>query len=445
MRAGQSMRPKLSRSTQRFGTGGGGGFAAAGRPASARLDVAFLAPGQVPLVARLRCGQPGVGKRSCDIPLVTEVRRGGADDGLQSAAAPIRLGGEVDLPRAAGKRAIVPGASRRAAHAKPHPVAQDARRTAFFISYTGADRAWAEWIGFVLEERGFSVVIQAWDFRPGSNFVIEMQRAASAAARTIMVLSPSYLGSVYASPEWAAAFVEDPEGLKRKLVPVRIAPCAPEGLLKALVHIDLTGLDEAAARERLFAGLERGRAKPTTKPAFPGGGAAPLHPEFPGRAGGAPARPSRAAPYVPDLKGPPSDLEKRRFVKEAFETIAAYFESALPAVALADRHVDVEFQRESAVEFTAEIFRAGTTVAFCRVFRGTDFSSDGIGYSEGRGSLRNIYNEMLSIAADGGGLRLRALMGASYGRASAGLDERSLTSDQAAEYLWHRLVGRLER
>ena len=50
--------------------------------------------------------------------------------------------------------------------------------TNFFVSYTGADEAWAEWIAFALERAGFTTVIQAWDFRPGSNFVIEMQNAA---------------------------------------------------------------------------------------------------------------------------------------------------------------------------------------------------------------------------------------------------------------------------
>jgi phage replication-related protein YjqB (UPF0714/DUF867 family) len=36
----------------------------------------------------------------------------------------------------------------------------------FFISYTGADRAWAEWIAVQLEAAGYSTVLQAWDFRP---------------------------------------------------------------------------------------------------------------------------------------------------------------------------------------------------------------------------------------------------------------------------------------
>ena len=34
----------------------------------------------------------------------------------------------------------------------------------FFISYTHNDADWAEWIGYALEEAGFTVILQAWDF-----------------------------------------------------------------------------------------------------------------------------------------------------------------------------------------------------------------------------------------------------------------------------------------
>src|SRR5205807_4794642 len=82
----------------------------------------------------------------------------------------------------------------------------------FFISYTGKDRAWAEWIAKQLEEAGYQTIIQAWDFRPGSNFVAAMDDAAKSAERTISVLSPAYLVSDYAFAEWAAAFRDDPKG-----------------------------------------------------------------------------------------------------------------------------------------------------------------------------------------------------------------------------------------
>jgi TIR domain len=43
-------------------------------------------------------------------------------------------------------------------------------RLDFFISYTTADRNWAEWIAWQLENVGYKCHIQAWDFIPGSNF-----------------------------------------------------------------------------------------------------------------------------------------------------------------------------------------------------------------------------------------------------------------------------------
>jgi hypothetical protein len=153
----------------------------------------------------------------------------------------------------------------------------------FFISYTKSDQAWAEWIAFALEAHGHSCLIQAWDIRPGSNFVLEMQEAARKSKRTIIVLSPAYLRAAFPAPEWAAAFADDPQGLQRKLVPVRVEPCEPEGLLKSIVSIDLVGFDEAKANAALLRGVKAGRAKPDAAPAFPGVATSPASgPRFPG-------------------------------------------------------------------------------------------------------------------------------------------------------------------
>jgi hypothetical protein len=205
--------------------------------------------------------------------------------------------------------------------------------TDFFISYTHADTAWAEWIGYVLEEEGFTVVIQAWDFRPGSNFVLEMQRAAAEATRTIMVLSSDYLKSQFASPEWAAAFSQDPQSLNRKLVPVQVRDCQPKGLLASIVQIRIADKDEAAARTALLQGINQKRAKPSNRPAFPG--EAPVaveHKAFPGRPATTSTRQVSAVGLIPPLMKAPSDVDKRRFVRRGFETIRVLFESNLQAV-----------------------------------------------------------------------------------------------------------------
>lgn len=149
------------------------------------------------------------------------------------------------------------------------PLLNGLPRQDFFISYSRNDRQWAEWLAWQMEESGYMTVMQAWDFGAGSDFVEEMNRAASQAARTIAVLSDHYLKSEFCAAEWHAAFADDPTGKLRKLLPVRVRECDPDGLLKVRNYIDLVGLDEAAAKETLLAKLKDERAKPTSAPPFP--------------------------------------------------------------------------------------------------------------------------------------------------------------------------------
>lgn len=140
----------------------------------------------------------------------------------------------------------------------------------FFISYSSADQQWAEWIAWQLERANFTTVIQAWDFRPGSNFVIEMDKAAGSAKRTLVVLSPNFNASKFTQPEWAAAFAKDPTGEHRTVLPVLVAPTETGALLDQIVHINLVGLSMENAATALIAGVDPGRSKPATEPAFPG-------------------------------------------------------------------------------------------------------------------------------------------------------------------------------
>lgn len=140
--------------------------------------------------------------------------------------------------------------------------------TDFFISYNRADKQWAEWIAWQLEEAGYSTFIQAWDFRPGNNFVLEMQQAATESNQTIAVLSESYLKSAFTQSEWAAAFASDPQSLERKLLPVKVKACKLTGILAPLIYVDLVGQDETAAKQTLLAALAK-RGKPEQSPNFP--------------------------------------------------------------------------------------------------------------------------------------------------------------------------------
>jgi hypothetical protein len=314
----------------------------------------------------------------------------------------------------------------------------------FFVSYTGNDSAWAEWIAWALEEVGHKVTLQKWDFRPGGNFVMEMQKAAANSDRTIAVLSPDYLKSSFATPEWAAAFAQDPTGAKFKLVPVRVRAYDPDGLWKALIYIDLVDLDEGTAKVRLIEGLNTGRAKPSQAPRFPGSAlavAAHAGAPFPGRLEGR----GPSSPYVPKIRRAPTDLDQRRFVQQGFARIKEYFEHALAEIKNGNPDIDGDLTAASMTEFSAEIFVAGNSKCRCRIWLGGMFGGNDISYAEGSSIRGNAINDSLSVIADAGDLFFCSTMGGLVSRQPQGVDIKRLNAEQAADYLWRRFVAPLER
>ena len=166
-------------------------------------------------------------------------------------------------------------------HVGYYPVAAGAcvnhgnnETTNFFISYTQADRAWAEWIDFVLRAAGHTTVVQVYDFAPTDNFVRSMHDALQKSRRTILLLSNAYLASRYCSDEWTAAFAAN------ALAMIRIEAVEPPGLLKPLGYIDLVGIAEEAAEKALLDDLPGPAPRPTARPSFPG--EAGIKPRFPG-------------------------------------------------------------------------------------------------------------------------------------------------------------------
>ncbi|MBL7501698.1 tetratricopeptide repeat protein [Frankia sp. CNm7] len=171
----------------------------------------------------------------------------------------------------------------------------------FFVSHAGPDTEWAEWVAATLASAGYGVELDVWDWTAGTSFVAAMNRALTRAGRVLALVSPAYFARTWTTAEWEAAFVRRAED-SGFLVPVLIRRCAPEEyprLLTPLIHIDLVGLNEAAARKMLVDRLA-GPARP------PAGATVP----FPGSERGALApRGSGGRPLVfpgrlPDVWGP---------------------------------------------------------------------------------------------------------------------------------------------
>ena len=159
----------------------------------------------------------------------------------------------------------------------------------FFVSFNQVDRTWATWIAWVLEEKGYSVFFQDWDF--SGSFIEQMHQASQRAGRTLVVLSDHYLGSEYARSEAWAALARDPVGREDRVVAVKVGPTTGNlGLFSQFAYLDLTTCAEADAERLLFERARKAvepdyRAKPSTRPGFPGGGGrkVPDKPLFPGK------------------------------------------------------------------------------------------------------------------------------------------------------------------
>jgi hypothetical protein len=156
------------------------------------------------------------------------------------------------------------------------------RGTDFFVSHAGRDTAWAEWLAWQLEQAGYTVELDVWDWAPGEDFVARMQTALERADRLLAVCTEAYFASAFGGAELRAAFAGQAGG---RIVPVLVEPVTLPPLYAPLIHLDLTGLDEATAAAQLRARLTGGR--PTSAPPFPG--AEPTPTAKPAFAGALPA------------------------------------------------------------------------------------------------------------------------------------------------------------
>ena len=121
-----------------------------------------------------------------------------------------------------------------------------AAEAGFFISRAGADKAFAIWLAQLIRAQGKTTLLQDEDFGHES-FMAQMHDALTGGARVIAILTLDYLNSEYCIKEVNGALKGDPNNRERRLVPFRLRPCAPSGMLADIPYCDL--LPELRARD----------------------------------------------------------------------------------------------------------------------------------------------------------------------------------------------------
>ncbi|MDG4809168.1 FxSxx-COOH system tetratricopeptide repeat protein [Micromonospora sp. WMMD1120] len=137
-----------------------------------------------------------------------------------------------------------------------------------FISYAGPDRAWAEWVAWQLEQAGYVVELDLWDWAAGDNSVLRINQALERADRMVALFSEAYFEHQrFTTDEWTAIMSgRDRQG---RLVPLRLGDVTLPPVLRALIAPSLADLSAEDAH-RVLINAVRGVPRPVTEPDFPG-------------------------------------------------------------------------------------------------------------------------------------------------------------------------------
>ncbi|MCL1999013.1 MAG: TIR domain-containing protein [Turicibacter sp.] len=153
----------------------------------------------------------------------------------------------------------------------------------FFISYNKADKKWAKWVAGTLENFGYTTNIQAWDIRPGDDFISKMNEFLEYSKAFIPILSEEYMKSPYCEKELSVALNKHLKTPEYRFFPIRVAEVDPSELIQTIVYVDIFDKDEDEAKKVLKYAVDKNPI-PRTRPPFPGNKKQAERPPFPGGA-----------------------------------------------------------------------------------------------------------------------------------------------------------------
>jgi hypothetical protein len=307
-----------------------------------------------------------------------------------------------------------------------------------FVSYSHKDEdLWAQLQTHLamLKRQG---VIDIWHDRrikAGDEIDNEISAALEGAQAVLLLVSADFLASDYCYDREMIRAVALHESGQVRLIPVILRPCdwsgAPFGRLRA-TPTDGKPVTKWPNVDEAFLAITQDIRAAVTQVA----GERQKHPAQPvyEKTKIAPAEVQRSSNLL--VKKKFTDADRSRFLKDAFEFIAKYFENSLGELQIRNQGIETIFQRVDARRFTAEIFRHGRKESVCKILTGTGLGD--ITYANEISMPDTSCNASLSIKETDQALVFEAMMM----RAD---ESNNLSVQGAAELLWSRLVEPLQR
>jgi TIR domain len=290
----------------------------------------------------------------------------------------------------------------------------------------------------VLRRQG---VIDIWtDHRigPGEEIGGEIDRHLESADIILLLVSSDFLNSNYCIDIELKRAMERHERGEARVVPVILRPCdwqsAPFGGLKAL-PADGKPVTKHQSLDDAFVEVARAirEIAQQLKPA----------PAVTEHVEPAVERPATQQVRSSNLRVRQefTDRQRHKFLDDAFEYIAQYFEGSLTELEARNPDVETNFKRVDANRFEAVAYMSGQERSRCGIWLGDNASIlKGILYSHSGLGSGNSYNESLSLEDDGFSLFLKPMGMASMGQGK----DKLLTPEGAAEFYWSLFIERMQ-
>ena len=320
-------------------------------------------------------------------------------------------------------------------HAKLIPMA-----TVFF-SYSHADEDLRNELEKNLAMLKREGVIQAWHDRKilaGDEFDSAIDNNLIAADVVLLLISPDFLASRYCYDIEVRRAMERHDRGECRVIPVILRPCdwKTSAFAKLLViPTDGKPVTRWPDRDEAFLDVvQHIRAAIPKAPPSPAPTLAPaLRPE--------PAIGPRSSNLR--LRKQFTDADRDRFLDEAFDFIARFFENSLAELQQRNAGIEGRFKPIDSRSFGAVIYRNGKAISRCGIRRGGTVGLDNrIGFSFDDSAPANSFNESMTLGVGEQSLFLKPMGMTMMSGTPAG---SHLSAEGAAEYYWSLLIGPLQR
>ncbi|MBS1180773.1 MAG: toll/interleukin receptor protein [Proteobacteria bacterium] len=311
-----------------------------------------------------------------------------------------------------------------------------------FFSYSHADEEYRDRLDMALTNLKRQGDIESWHDRlipAGNQLGATIDANLNRADIILLLVSPAFLASPYCHNIEMARALERHEQGEARVIPIIVRPC--DWLATPLRNLRATPKDALAitkwpniddAYQWITDDLrktirEMGKAPPAS--------AFAVSPDAVAKASSVRIEPPLRSSNLRVAKQF-TQADRDRFLREAFEFMARFFEGSLAA--LQDRHANIEttFLRVDANKFTGVIYRDGKAASRFKIRVGGSFG--GIAYASNDSASDNSMNENFAVEADEAGMFLKAGFG------MFGPRDQKLSFEGAAEHFWEKVIEPLQ-